>query len=80
MFLVQKSSPTCANYALKRVAIDNMDESPIAAKAIQNNDYLNDFNRTVETLEEETNVFKQLQPLLLEYGFELKIGSTAAVD
>ena len=29
-----KSSPTCANYALKRVAIDNEDEFPIGAKTI----------------------------------------------
>ena len=35
-----KSSPTCANYALKRVAIDNEDEFPIAAKTIQNNFYM----------------------------------------
>ena len=32
-----KSSPTCANYALKRVGLDNEKEYPIAAKAIQNN-------------------------------------------
>ena len=30
-----KSSPTCAIYALKRVAIDNEDEFPIAAKTIK---------------------------------------------
>ena len=29
-----KSSPTCANYALKRVGLDNEKEYPIAAKAI----------------------------------------------
>ena len=59
-----KSSPTCANYALKRVAIDNEDEFPIAAKTIQNNFYMDNFIKSVETPEEAIKVFKQLQPLL----------------
>ena len=59
-----KSSPTCANYALKRVAIDNEDEFPIAAKTIQNNFYMDDMIKSVETPEEAIKVFKQLQPLL----------------
>ena len=67
-----KSSPTCANYALKRVAIDNEDEFPIAAKTIQNNSYMDDFIKSVETPEEAIKVFKQLQPLLSKHGFELK--------
>ena len=67
-----KSSPTCANYALKRVAIDNEDEFPIAAKTIQNNFYMDDFIKSVETPEEAIKVFKQLQPLLSKHGFELK--------
>ena len=67
-----KSSPTCANYALKQVAIDNEDEFPIAAKTIQNNFYMDDFIKSVETTEEAIKVFKQLQPLLSKHGFELK--------
>ena len=67
-----KSSPTCANYALKRVAIDNEDEFPIAAKTIQNNFYMDDFIKSVETPEEAIEVFEQLQPLLSKHGFELK--------
>ena len=67
-----KSSPTCAKYALKRVAIDNEDEFPIAAKTIQNNFYMDDFIKSVETPEEAIKVFKQLQPLLSKHGFELK--------
>ena len=31
-----KRSPTCANYALKQVGLDNEENYPIAAKAIQN--------------------------------------------
>ena len=67
-----KNSPTCANYALKRVAIDNADEFPNAAKTIQNNFYMEDFINSVETPEEAIKVFKQLQPLLSKHGFELK--------
>ena len=67
-----KSSTTCANYDLKRVAIDNGDEFQIAAKTIQNNFYMDDFIKSVETPEEAIKVFKQLQPLLSKYGFDLK--------
>ena len=67
-----KSSPTCANYALKRVGLDNEKEYPIATKAIQNNFYMDDFIKSVETPEEAIKVFNQLQPLLSQHGFELK--------
>ena len=64
-----KSSPTCANYALKRVGIDNEDEFPIAAKAIHNKFYMDDLFKSVETAEEGIEVFNQLQPLLSKRGF-----------
>ena len=48
-----QSSPICANYALKRVRLDNEKEYPIAAKAIQNNFYLDDFIKSVETLKKQ---------------------------
>ena len=67
-----KSSPTCANYALKRVGLDNEKEYPIAAKAIQNNFYMDDIIKSVQTPEEAIEVFNQLQPLLSQHGFELK--------
>ena len=35
-----------------RVAVDNEDELPIAAKTIQNNFYMDDFIKSVETPEE----------------------------
>ena len=66
------SSPTCANYALQRVGIDNKDQSPIAAKAIANNFYMDDFMKSFQTVEEGKQIFRQLQPLLSKYGFELK--------
>ena len=66
-----KSSPTCANYALKRVGIDNEDEFPIALKAIHNF-YMDDLIKSVETAKLGIEVFNQLQPLLSKHGFELK--------
>ena len=47
-------------------------EYPIAAKAIQNNFYMDDFIKSVETPEESIEVFNQLQPLPSRHGFELK--------
>ena len=67
-----RSSPTCANYALKRVGVDNQDEFPIAAKAIATNFYMDDFIKSFQTPEECVEIFKQLQPLLAKHGFELK--------
>ena len=52
---------------LKRVAIDNEDEFPIAAKTIQNNFYLDDFIKSVETPDEAIKVSKQRQPLLSKH-------------
>ena len=62
----------CANYALKRVGLDNEKEYPIAAKALQNNFYMDYFIKSVGTPEEAIEVFNQLQPLLSQHGFELK--------
>ena len=67
-----KSSPTCANYALMRVGLDNEEQYPIATKAIQNNFYMDDFCKSVETPEEAIEVFNLLQLLLSQHGFELK--------
>ena len=59
-----KSSPTCANYALKPVGLDNQEMYPIAAKAIQSNFYMDDFIKSVETLEGATEVIKQFRDFL----------------
>ena len=67
-----KSSPTCANPALKRVGLDNEEKYPIAAKAIRNNFYMDDFIKSIETPEEAIEVLNQLQPLLSRQGIELK--------
>ena len=67
-----KSSPTYANYALKRMGLDNEEEHPLATEAIQNNSYMNDFIKSVETQEEAIEFFNQPQPLLSQHRFELK--------
>ena len=66
-----KSSPICANCALKRVGLDNERDYQIATKAIQNNFYMDDFIKSVETLEEAIDIFNQLQLLLSQHGLEL---------
>ena len=38
-----KNSPTCANYALRRTAVDNQDCYPEAAYAVSNNFYMDDY-------------------------------------
>ena len=65
------SSPTFANYALKRVGLDKEEVYPIAAKAIQNNFYMDDFIKSVETPEEAIEIFSQLRHLLSQHRFQL---------
>ena len=67
-----KSSLTCANYAVKRVGLDNEEVYPIASKAIQNNFYMDDFIKSVETPEEAIEVLSQLRHLLSRHGFQLR--------
>ena len=64
-----KSSPTCANYALKQVGTDNEDELPFAAKAIHNKFYMDDLIKSVGIAGEGIEVFNQLQPLITKHGF-----------
>ena len=47
-----RSSPTCANYALQRVGEDNKDTHPVAANAIKRNFYMDDFIKSVNTVQE----------------------------
>ena len=67
-----KVSPACAIYALKRVGLDNEEIYAIAAEAIQNNFYMEDFIKSVETPKEVKEVVNQLQTFLSQPGFELK--------
>ncbi|XP_075243805.1 uncharacterized protein LOC142338058 [Convolutriloba macropyga] len=66
-----KRSPTCANYALKRVGLDNEEVYLIASKAKQSNFYMDGFTKSVETPEEASELFSQLRHLLSQHGFQL---------
>ena len=66
-----KIFPIWANSALKQVGLDNKKEFLIAAKAIQNNLYIDDFIKSVESPEEAIKGFNQLQPLLSRHGVEV---------
>ena len=46
-----KSSPYFANFALKQLGLDNEEKCPFAAKALQNNFYMDDFIKLVDTPE-----------------------------
>ena len=54
------------------MGLDNEENYPIAAKAIQNNFYMDDFIKSVETPEEAIVVFNQLQLFLSRHGIEPK--------
>ena len=51
-----KSSPTCANYALLQAGVHNQVDHPIAAKAVRTNFYMDDFAKSVATVEEAVHV------------------------
>ena len=67
-----RSSPTCANYALKRVGLDNEEVYPTASKAIQNNFYMDGRNHAVNvsaaTINQsnEVNSFLQIVPVSIQ--------------
>ena len=63
------------------MGLNNEERFPTGAKAIQNSFYMNDIIESVETPDEANEVFNQIQPLLLQLGFELKklIGNNDAV-
>ena len=47
-----KSGPTCANHALLQAGFDNKEGHQKAAKAIKRNFYMNNFEKSVATVEE----------------------------
>ena len=66
-----KSSPTCANYALLQAGVDNRESHPIAAKAIKRNFYMDDFAKSVATVEEALHVYQDVRTTLRKGGFNL---------
>ena len=54
------------------MGLENEEKYPMAAKAIQNNLYMDDLIKSVETHEEAIKVFNHLQFFLSQHGFEVK--------
>ena len=65
-----KDSPTCANYALQRTAIDNEEEFPVASRIVKRNFYMDDFLYSAENIQEAESVKQNLISLLQKGGFK----------
>ena len=66
-----KDLPTCANYALQRMARDNVSQYPEATKAVLENFYLDDYLDSVESPKRSLNRSRELVHLLPLGGFKL---------
>ena len=66
-----KDSPTCANYALQRMARDNVSQYPEATKAVLEIFYMDDYLDSVESPERAPKRSKELVHLLHLGGFKL---------
>ena len=60
-FCGAKSLPTCANYALQQVARDNTQESPRITKLIWQNFYMDDFVKSVPSVEQAFEIYNTLR-------------------
>ena len=66
-----KDSPTCANYALRRTAVDNQDLYPDIDCAVLNNFYMDDYLGSVKNPETALRLSRSLVELLKLGGFNL---------
>jgi hypothetical protein len=66
------SSPFCANFALRRTAVDNRDKFSMAAvKAVEESFYVDDCLLSVETVKQGKQVVDELRTMLRMGGFNL---------
>ena len=66
------SSPSCANFALKKTARDNeADYSPRVIETVEKNFYVDDCLKSVSGEDEAVDLAKQLRELLARGGFKL---------
>ena len=70
-FFREKSSPTCANYALHQVAKYNAIDDENLVKVVQRNFYMDDFLKSVRTLQEAIQLYQKVRKLLIKGGFNL---------
>ena len=66
-----KCAPTRANYALVRTVRDNRTELPEAAIAVERNFYMDDFFKSVASVEKALQLQKQLVKMCTSVGFRL---------
>ena len=66
-----KCAPTCSNYALLRSAEDKEMKFPIAALAVKRNFYMDDFFKSVKSIDEAMEIQQQLAEMLNLGGFHL---------
>ena len=66
------SSPSCANFALKKTAIDNSSKyGKEVEKSISNDFYVDDMLKSVATEDEAIKIAKEIKDALSEGGFKL---------
>ncbi|XP_068728886.1 uncharacterized protein [Montipora capricornis] len=66
-----KCAPTCSNYALLRSAEDKEMKFPIAALAVKRNFYMDDFFKSVKSIDEAMEIQRQLAKMLNLGSFHL---------
>ena len=66
-----KSLPTCANYALHKVAKDNEFNVESLDTTFNRNFYLDDFLKSVRTPQEAMEIYKKIRDILVKVGFNL---------
>ena len=66
------SSPSCSNYALKRISIDGKDQFGLeAAKTLQNNFYVDDLLKSVAKEDQAIQLIKNAKAMCSSGGFKL---------
>ena len=66
-----KSSPTCANWALRQCGKDHIQNFPLAAKCVEENFYMDDLLKSCSNIEEAANLAQDLTAMLERGGFNL---------
>ena len=65
------SSPGCANFALRRTATDQSEESPDAAATLLNNFYVDDLLKSLPTTQQAAELVGRVEQMCDKGGFKL---------
>ena len=66
-----KSSPTCANWALRQCGKDNKAAFPSAAKSVKDKIYFDDLLKSCSNVEEAAQLAQDLTEKLGKWGFNI---------